>query len=185
MRNGTKEENPPSVGGNYAHFVLIVLVVVSIFNFVDRNILAILSQDIQADLGISDADMGFLYGTVFALFYAIFGIPLARFADVWVRRSIIAGSLFYWSLMTALSGLARSFSALAILRVGVGIGEATATPATYSMLADYYSPKLRATVISIYSGGFLSEGGLVLSLADSCSMHGKEHTLQSLTHYLI
>ena len=115
------------MGGSYAHFVLIVLVVVSIFNFVDRNILAILSQDIQADLGISDADMGFLYGTVFALFYAIFGIPLARFADVWVRRSIIAGGLF-WSLMTALSGLARSFSALAILRVGVGIGEASYPP---------------------------------------------------------
>ena len=73
MLNGAKEENHPSVGGNYAHFVLIVLVVVSIFNFVDRNILAILSQDIQADLGISDADMGFLYGTVFALFYAILG----------------------------------------------------------------------------------------------------------------
>ena len=79
--------------------------------------MAILSQDIQADLGISDADMGFLYGTVFALFYAIFGIPLARFADVWVRRSIIAGGLFFWSLMTALSGLARSFSVLATLRV--------------------------------------------------------------------
>ena len=164
MRNGAKEENTPSVGGNYAHFVLIVLVVVSIFNFVDRNILAILSQDIQADLGISDADMGFLYGTVFALFYAIFGIPLARFADVWVRRSIIAGGLFFWSLMTALSGLARSFSVLAILRVGVGIGEASATPAAYSMLADYYSPKLRATVIAIYSGGVYIGGGIGLIL---------------------
>ena len=129
MVNEPKEKNPPAVGGAYAHYVLLVLVVVSIFNFVDRNILAILSQDIQADLGISDADMGFLYGTVFALFYAIFGIPLARFADVWVRRSIIAGGLFFWSLMTALSGLARSFSVLATFRVGVGIGEASATPA--------------------------------------------------------
>ena len=73
MRNGVKDDPPPSVGGNYAHFVLIVLVVVSIFNFVDRNILAILSQDIQADLGISDADMGFLYGTVFALFMQFLG----------------------------------------------------------------------------------------------------------------
>ena len=97
MLNETKEKKFPAVGGGYAHYVLFVLVVVSIFNFVDRNILAILSQDIQADLGISDADMGFLYGTVFALFYAIFGIPLARFSDVWVRRSIIAGGLFFWS----------------------------------------------------------------------------------------
>ena len=164
MVNGPKEEKPPAVGGAYAHYVLLVLVVVSIFNFVDRNILAILSQDIQADLGISDADMGFLYGTVFALFYAIFGIPLARFADVWVRRSIIAGGLFFWSLMTALSGLARSFSVLATFRVGVGIGEASATPAAYSMLADYYSPKLRATVIAIYSGGVYIGGGIGLFL---------------------
>ena len=164
MVNEPKEEKPPAVGGSYAHYVLLVLVVVSIFNFVDRNILAILSQDIQADLGISDADMGFLYGTVFALFYAIFGIPLARFADVWVRRSIIAGGLFFWSLMTALSGLARSFSVLATFRVGVGIGEASATPAAYSMLADYYSPKLRATVIAIYSGGVYIGGGIGLFL---------------------
>ena len=164
MVNEPKEEKPPAVGGAYARYVLLVLVVVSIFNFVDRNILAILSQDIQADLGISDADMGFLYGTVFALFYAIFGIPLARFADVWVRRSIIAGGLFFWSLMTALSGLARSFSVLATFRVGVGIGEASATPAAYSMLADYYSPKLRATVIAIYSGGVYIGGGIGLFL---------------------
>ena len=164
MVNEPKEKKLPAVGGAYAHYVLFVLVVVSIFNFVDRNILAILSQDIKADLGISDADMGFLYGTVFALFYAIFGIPLARFADVWVRRSIIAGGLFFWSLMTALSGLARSFSVLATLRVGVGIGEASATPAAYSMLADYYSPKLRATVIAIYSGGVYIGGGIGLFL---------------------
>ena len=164
MVNEPKGKKPPAVGGAYAHYVLLVLVVVSIFNFVDRNILAILSQDIQADLGISDADMGFLYGTVFALFYAIFGIPLARFADVWVRRSIIAGGLFFWSLMTALSGLARSFSVLATFRVGVGIGEASATPAAYSMLADYYSPKLRATVIAIYSGGVYIGGGIGLFL---------------------
>ena len=164
MANEIRNKKLSAVGGVYAHYVLLVLVVVSIFNFVDRNILAILSQDIQADLGISDADMGFLYGTVFALFYAIFGIPLARFADVWVRRSIIAGGLFFWSLMTALSGLARSFSVLATFRVGVGIGEASATPAAYSMLADYYSPKLRATVIAIYSGGVYIGGGIGLFL---------------------
>ena len=124
-------------GGLYAHYVLFVLVIVFVFNFIDRNILAILSQDIQADLGIGDAEMGFLYGTVFALFYAVFGIPLARFADVWVRRSLISAGLFFWSLMTALSGFAQSFSMLATLRIGVGIGEASASPAAYSMLSDY------------------------------------------------
>ena len=83
------------VGGFYAHYVLFVLVLVYIFNFIDRQILAILTNDIQQDLGTSDAQMGFLYGTVFALFYAVFGIPLGRFADVWVRRSLISLGLFF------------------------------------------------------------------------------------------
>ena len=112
------ENNKPSkFGGWYAHYVLLVLVIVYIFNFIDRNILSILAEDIKADLGISDADMGFLYGTVFAVFYAVFGIPLARFADVWIRRSLISVGLLFWSAMTALSGLARSFPVLAIFRI--------------------------------------------------------------------
>ena len=157
-------QNKPSVGGGYAHYVLIVLVIVYVFNFVDRNILSILAEDIKADLGISDAQMGFLYGTVFAVFYAVFGIPLARFADVWNRRSLISIGLFFWSAMTALSGFARSFPMLATLRIGVGIGEASASPAAYSMLADYYPPRLRATVIALYSSGVYIGGGIGLML---------------------
>ena len=152
------------VGGRYAHYVLFVLVIVYVFNFVDRNILSILAEDIKADLGISDAEMGFLYGTVFAVFYAVFGIPLARFADVWNRRSLISMGLFVWSGMTALSGLARSFSVLALFRVGVGIGEASASPAAYSMLSDYYPPRLRATVIALYSSGVYIGGGIGIIL---------------------
>jgi MFS family permease len=150
------------LGGAYAHYVLLVLVIVYVFNFIDRNILSILSQDIQADLGVSDAQMGFLYGTVFAVFYAVFGIPLARFADVWVRRSLISLGLLFWSAMTALSGLARSFPVLALFRIGVGIGEASASPAAYSMLSDYYPPRLRATVMAIYSSGVYIGGGIGL-----------------------
>ena len=132
----TSESAAPAtkLGGAYSHYVLFVLVIVYVFNFIDRNILSILSQDIQADLGVTDAEMGFLYGTVFAVFYAVFGIPLARFADVWVRRSLISLGLVFWSAMTALSGFARSFSVLAMFRIGVGIGEASASPAAYSML---------------------------------------------------
>ncbi len=157
-------DKPPLLGGAYAHYVLLVLVIVYIFNFIDRNILSILSQNIQADLGITDAEMGFLYGTVFAVFYAVFGIPLARFADVWVRRSLISIGLMFWSVMTTLSGFARSFTMLAGFRIGVGIGEASASPAAYSMLSDYYSPKLRATVIAIYSSGVYIGGGIGLFL---------------------
>ena len=148
----------------YAHYVLFILVIVYIFNFIDRNILSILAQDIKADLGITDAQMGFLYGTVFAVFYAVFGIPLARFADVWTRRSLISVGLGFWSLMTAASGLARSFTQLAALRIGVGIGEASASPAAYSMLADYYPPHLRATVIAIYAAGVYIGAGIGIFL---------------------
>ena len=74
---GQKKPGKPALGGWYAHYVLAVLVIVYVFNFIDRNILSILAEDIKADLGITDAQMGFLYGTVFAVFYAVFGIPLA------------------------------------------------------------------------------------------------------------
>lgn len=152
------------VGGWYAHYVLFVLAIVYVFNFVDRNILSILAENIKADLGVTDAEIGFLYGTVFAVFYAVFGIPLARFADVWVRRSLISLGLMFWSVMTAMSGLARSFPLLATFRIGVGIGEASASPAAYSMLSDYYPTRLRSTVIAIYSSGVYIGGGIGLFL---------------------
>ena len=158
------DDRPQEIGGLYAHYVLVVLVIVYVFNFIDRQILSILAESIKADLGVSDAQIGFLYGTVFAVFYAVFGIPLARFADVWVRRSLISAGLFFWSAMTALSGTARSFSVLALYRIGVGIGEASASPAAYSMLSDYYSPKRRATVIAIYSSGVYIGAGIGLVL---------------------
>ena len=136
MSEQTKDA--PETGGPYAHYVLATLVVVYVFNFIDRHILSILTEDIKADLGATDAQMGFLFGTVFAVVYAVFGIPLTRFADVWVRRSIIAGGLVAWSAMTALSGLAKSFPVLAACCIGVGIGEAAASPAAFSLLSDYY-----------------------------------------------
>ncbi len=150
----------PAVGGRYAGYVTIVLVIVYIFNFVDRQIITILAEEIKADIGISDAQIGFLYGTAFAVFYAIFGIPLGKLADTWTRKNLIAIGLGFWSLMTALSGTARSFTALASYRVGVGIGEASATPAAFSMLSDYFSPRLRATVLAIYSSGIYIGAGV-------------------------
>ncbi len=151
-------------GGRYARYVLLALIVVYIFNFIDRQILSILAEEIKADLGISDADIGFLYGTAFAVFYAIFGIPLGRLADVWVRKNLISVGLGFWSLMTALSGTARSFLSLAVFRFGVGIGEASATPAAFSMLSDYFSPRVRATVLAVYSSGIYIGAGIGLFL---------------------
>ena len=160
----TESQAAAAVGGRYARYVLIVLIIVYVFNFIDRQILSILAEEIKADLGISDSDIGFLYGTAFAVFYAVFGIPLGRLADVWVRRTLIAAGLAFWSLMTALSGTARSFMTLALYRFGVGIGEASATPAAFSMLSDMFPPQQRATVLSIYSGGIYIGAGIGLFL---------------------
>jgi MFS family permease len=152
------------VGGRYAKYVLFVLVIVYVFNFIDRQILSILAEDIKADLGISDAEIGFLYGTAFAVFYAVFGIPMGKLADVWVRKRLIAIGLAFWSLMTALSGAARNFGMLAACRFGVGVGEASATPAAFSMLSDYFPTRLRATAIAIYSSGIYIGGGIGIFL---------------------
>ena len=148
----------------YASYATAVLVVVYIFNFIDRQIVTILAEEIKADLGISDAQIGFLYGTAFAVFYAIFGLPLGKLADTWTRKNLIAIGIGFWSLMTALSGTARSFFSLAAYRIGVGIGEASATPAAFSMLADYFPPRLRATVLAIYSSGIYIGAGIGIFL---------------------
>lgn len=146
----------------YGWYALGVLFVVYLVNFVDRQILSILANDIKADLGLTDAQLGFLYGTAFAVFYALFGIPLGRLADGWNRTRLLAAGLALWSLMTALSGLARTGAALAAARVGVGIGEGTANPCAYSLIADWFPQRLRATALAIYSSGLFVGSGLSL-----------------------
>ena len=146
----------------YSWYVLGILVLVYVLNFVDRQILSILANDIKADLGLSDADLGFLYGTAFAVFYALFGIPLGRLADSWRRVRLMSLGLALWSLMTALSGFARNGMQLTGARIGVGVGEATASPAAYSLIADLFPQRLRATALAIYSSGLYLGGGLSL-----------------------
>jgi MFS family permease len=151
---------PVTAPSAHAWYALGMLTVVYVFNFVDRQILSILNEDIKADLGLTDAHMGFLFGTAFAVCYAIFGIPLGRLADVWVRKRIIALGIAFWSLMTALSGTARGFGSLAAYRTFVGIGEASSGPAAISLLGDYFPPRLRATAIAVYSSGVYLGMGL-------------------------
>lgn len=148
----------------YAWYALALFVIVYIFNFIDRQIISILAESIKADLDLDDAQLGFLYGTAFAVFYSLFGIPLGRLADSWHRGKLMAIGLALWSSMTALSGFASSFTQLAIARVGVGIGEASASPAAYSMIADYFPREKRATALSIYSSGLYIGGGLALPI---------------------
>ena len=146
----------------YAWYALFVFVLVYIINFIDRQILAILVGDIKRDLGVKDAEIGFLYGTAFAVFYSLFGIPLGRLADGWYRGRLMACGLALWSSMTMLSGFATNFTMLAAARIGVGIGEASASPAAYSMIADYFRKERRGTAISIYASGLYIGGGVSL-----------------------
>src|SRR4029450_7590640 len=150
----TSDESP--------RYALALLVVVYVLNFLDRQILSILAERIKADLGLTDAHIGFLYGTAFAVFYALFGIPLGRLADVWVRTRLIAIGLGFWSAMTAASAMARGFTQLTAARIGVGVGEPSATPAAFSLLSDYFPPARRATVLAIYSSGIYIGAGLGL-----------------------
>jgi predicted MFS family arabinose efflux permease len=150
------ERSAPAAGEispAYANYVLGVLFVVYVINFIDRQVLSVFIGPIKAEFGISDSQMGFLVGFAFALFYTFAGIPIARWADRGNRRTIIAIGLTVWSSMTVLSGLARNFTQLALARVGVGIGEAAGTPPAHSLISDYFPLNRRATALGIYSLG--------------------------------
>lgn len=159
-----ERDAPSPEASSYSWYVLMVLVVVYILNFIDRQILSILAVDIKADLGLTDADMGFLGGAAFAVFYALFGIPLGRLADNWSRVKLLSIGLALWSIMTALSGFARNQAELTMARMGVGVGEATASPTAYSLISDYFPKKQRATALAIYSSGLYIGGGVSLFL---------------------
>lgn len=146
----------------YSWYALSVLVLIYVLNFIDRQILSILANDIKADLGVDDAYLGFLYGTAFAIFYALFGIPLGKLADSWKRVRLMTLGLSLWSAMTAVSGFARDAATLTVARIGVGVGEATASPSAYSLISDWFPARLRATALAIYSSGLYIGGGVSL-----------------------
>lgn len=148
-----RREATAPVSPGYSRYVLGLLFLVYVFNFVDRQVMSILLEPIKRDLGVSDTFMGFLTGFAFVAFYTFAGIPIARFADRGSRRGIIALGLVVWSAMTALSGFARTGLHLALARVGVGVGEAAGTPPAHSLLSDYFPPERRATALSIYAMG--------------------------------
>jgi len=143
----------PVFSRGYTRYVLGMLVVVYIFNFIDRQILNILAPLIKADLGISNTQIGLLTGLAFGIFYATLGIPIARLADRHSRVNIISICLAIWSLMTAVSGLVQNYWQLLIARIGVGIGEAGGSPPSHSLIADYFPVSERATALGIYALG--------------------------------
>ena len=140
--------------------VLAMLLVVYIFNFVDRQILSILAAPIQADLQLDDSEMGLLGGLAFALLYSTMAVPLAALADRTSRSWVIAVSLAAWSGFTALCGVAQNFWHIFLARLGVGIGEAGGVAPSYALIGDYFPSEKRATALSVYSLGIPIGSGL-------------------------
>lgn len=142
-----------------AWYAVLLCMVAYIFSFVDRQILALLIEPIQADLGISDTQFGLLHGFAFAIFYAIMGIPVASLSDRMSRPLIISIGVAFWSLATVACGFARGFVQLFIARVCVGAGEAALSPATYSLISDLFPRDKLGRAVAVYSlGSFLGTG---------------------------
>lgn len=132
-----------------------VLLIVYIFNFIDRQIVNILAEPISKDLGLSDTQIGLMTGLAFALFYTVLGLPIARYADrpTTNRVGLISVALAIWSGMTVLCGYAQNFVQLLLARIGVGVGEAGCTPAAHSLIADKAPPEKRASAMAFYAMG--------------------------------
>ena len=151
-------EIPESVSNQYAsatarNYALAMLTLVYSFNFIDRQLLAILQESIKLELSLSDSQLGLLTGFAFAVFYVTAGIPIARWADRSNRRNIVALSVGLWSFMTAISGAVQNYAQLLIARVGVGVGEAGGSPPSHSIISDIFPPEKRASAIAFYSTG--------------------------------
>jgi MFS family permease len=160
---------PAAEVSRYTVYAIAVLTTANFLNFVDRNLLSILAQAIKADLKLDDAQLSFLLGTAFAVFYAVVGVSIGRLADAVNRVRLMASGLALWSVMTSLGAMASGFAGLALTRVGVGVGEATATPCGHSLITQYVPQRLRATALGVYLAGTfggvagsLLLGGLVL-----------------------
>ena len=158
------------VSERYRRWVLAALTVSYVFNYLDRYVLTILLEPIKAELGVSDAWMGFLIGPAFAVFYTTLGVPVARLADRHVRRTIVAVGCAVWSAFTVASGFARGALELTLARIGVGVGEAAGAAPSHSLISDYFPPARRAGALAVfqlgvYLGQFLglAVGGLLVA----------------------
>ena len=143
-----------------AYSALILLTLIYLNSFFTRQIVAVLGVDIRDAFQLGNLQIGFLYGTAFSVIYAVAGVPMGRLADRISRRWMIAGGLLIWSLMTVLSGFATSFAFLIFARLMVGVSQSMLSPAVYSLLAEMFSPKKRATIFSFYASGIFFGIGL-------------------------
>jgi predicted MFS family arabinose efflux permease len=155
----TRTGQPFGTSG-YRNYVLIALTLAYTLNFIDRVLIAVVAQPIIEEFRLQDWQFGLLSGFGFALMYTLMGIPIARLAERANRVQIISAGIILWSGMTALCGVAGSFIALLVFRIGVGIGEAALTPPANSIIADYYPPRSRARALGFYAMG-ITLGGVL------------------------
>ena len=148
----------------FAFYALAVLLIAYIVAFIDRIIMAMLVGPIRADLGLNDTAIALANGVAFTVFYSLMGLPFGRMVDRVSRKGVIAAGVAIWSLFAAASGLARNFLTLFACRMGVGVGEAALTPGAYSVIADYFPPRVRGRAISIYTLGASLGSGLAYFL---------------------
>lgn len=156
--------NPPAPrpGPFRAWYAVILLLLAYTLSYVDRQILTLMVDPISRDLQLTDTQFSLLHGAAFALFYTFLGLPFGWMVDRYDRRALAGAGVLGWSVMTALCGLSRSYGSLFGARMGVGVGEATLSPAAYSMIADLFPKERLARAISIYSIGIAAGSGLAL-----------------------
>ena len=170
-RQPAEDANRMVVSGGLLVHAIVLLAIVHFFHALDRAALSVLIEPIKADLGLSDTQLGVLTGFAFSLTYALFGIPLARLADTRSRVKLLSACLAVWSAATALAGFASNFIQIALARVAVGIGEAGGSPASVSMVGDYYTAETRSRGMSWYQLGGATGGTLGLALVGVIAEH--------------
>ncbi|MBV9507469.1 MAG: MFS transporter [Acidobacteriia bacterium] len=178
-RTQTNTTGAQQTGPAYAWYVVLALTAIYMLSYVDRQILSLLVAPMKRDLGISDTRVGLLQGLAFGLFYTFMGLPLGRMADTMSRRKLIAVGIVLWSFFTSACSVARSFWSLFLARMGVGVGEASLSPAAYSLIADYFPGERLGVAISVYYMGvflgsslsLLVTGTLIDALAHTPVIH--------------
>lgn len=159
----------------YANYALSLLLTAYILSFIDRQVLSLLVGPIRSEFQISDFEFSLLHGFAFAIFYTFMGLPIGRLVDQHNRRNIISIGVFFWSIMTCLCGFATNFMQLLLARIGVGVGEASLSPAAYSIISDYFPPEKLARALSIYAMGITLGGGLAYIIGGMVFEYFSQH----------
>ncbi len=172
----------PAPGRRYTYewYVVLICMLAYVFSFVDRQVLALMIEPIKRDLQLSDTQFSLLQGFAFSLFYAVMGIPLAWLADRYARPRIISVGVALWSVATAACGMSQNFVHMFLARMSVGVGEASLSPGTYSMLADYFPKEKLGRAVGVYSLGSFIGGGIAFLIGGYVIALLKQATMLTL-----